>query len=343
MSVIFGDRPITLARELTKLHETVIHSSAKAHNVGQIPVKGEFTIVLGPILAGASNAEQPSDEEVHIFSSQITNNRHVSRREALSETGLKFGLSTNNVLRDSRAVQDIVAVLTDGTTICYRSGLSGKSPMAKQRRASSRSIHSKQPASSPTSSARPSAVATQAAGEKPLRPGYVEAVALYEQGVAGVQAHDYSRASSVLRSVLSRYPEEKELHERVRLYINVCDRHMTPRAVSPSTPEERVFAATLAVNTGNYDEALEHLRRASTEAPDHDHALYMLASVLALRDEVDEAVLVLLRAIELNPENRAMARHDPDLEPLRQYDNVRAALEPSSPRRLSVAKPRRSR
>ena len=181
---------------------------------------------------------------------------------------------------------------------------------------------------------------TQAARlQKPLRPGYLEAIALYEQGVAAVQAHDYSRASSILRSVLSRYPEEKELHERVRLYINVCDRHMAPRAVSPSTPEERVFAATLAVNTGNYDEALEHLRRASTESPDHDHALYMLASVLALRDEVDEAVPVLLRAIELNPENRAMARHDPDLEPLRQYNNVRAALEPSAPRRLSVASP----
>ena len=55
-------------------------------------------------------------------------------------------------------------------------------------------------------------------------------------------------------------PRRRELHERVRLYLNVCDRHMTPRAASPSTPEERVFAATLAVNAGNYDEALEHLR-----------------------------------------------------------------------------------
>jgi tetratricopeptide (TPR) repeat protein len=127
--------------------------------------------------------------------------------------------------------------------------------------------------------------------------------------------------------VLTRYPQEKELHERVRLYLNVCDRHMTPRAVAPSSPEERVFAATLAVNAGNYDEALEHLRTASAESPDHDHALYMLASVLALRDQIDEAVPLLLRAIELNPDNRTMARHDPDLEPLRQYEHVRAALE----------------
>lgn len=216
--------------------------------------------------------------------------------------------------------------------------------MAKQRRASSRSVRSKPAASSAATSARPSAIATPTLGEKPLRPGYLEAIALYEQGVAALQAHDYSRASAVLRSVLSRFPEERELHERVRLYINVCDRHMAPRAVSPSTPEERVFAATLAVNAGNYDEALDHLRQASTEAPDHDHALYMLASVLALRDEVDEAVPLLLRAIELNPENRAMARHDPDLEQLRQYGNVRAALEPSNPAKAERRKaPRRSR
>ena len=162
------------------------------------------------------------------------------------------------------------------------------------------------------------------------RPRYLEAVALYEQGMAALQTHEYARASSTLRSVLSRYPEEKELHERVRLYLNVCDRHMAPRAASPSTPEERVFAATLAVNAGRYDEALEHLRAASKESPNDDHALYMLASVLSLRNEVDKAIPLLLRAIELNPENRAIARHDPDLEPLRRSEHVRAALDASN-------------
>ena len=199
--------------------------------------------------------------------------------------------------------------------------------MAKQRRAKPRPVRSK-PAEKARNPGRP---ATQAAPQPkpPVRANYIEAVAVYEQGVAALQEHEYARASSVLRSVLSRYPEEKELHERVRLYLNICDRHMAPRAASPATPEERVFAATLAFNAGNYDEALEHLRIASTESPDHDHVLYMLASVLALRDELDEAVSLLLHAIELNPENRSMARHDPDLEPLRQYDSVRAALEAS--------------
>jgi tetratricopeptide (TPR) repeat protein len=221
--------------------------------------------------------------------------------------------------------------------------------MAKQQRASSRSSRSK-PADArvshdpgPVERTRAPQTTQNAVAASIPRAGHVEAVALYEEGMALLQAHDFARASATLRSVLTRYPEERELHERVRLYLNVCDRHMTPRAASPSTPEERVFAATLAVNAGNYDEALDHLRTASTEAPEHDHALYMLASVLALRDEIEQAVPVLLRAIELNPDNRTLARHDPDLEVLREFDTVRAALEAVSSPKTDRRKPLRRR
>ena len=209
--------------------------------------------------------------------------------------------------------------------------------MAKQQWASSRSGRSKpadasaSPDTRTTQRGRESRAPQTVASAPAPRTGHVEAVALYEEGVAALQAHDYSRASTVLRSVISRFPEERELHERVRLYLNVCERQMAPRATSPSTPEERVFAATLAVNAGNYDEALTHLRAATSESPQHDHALYMLASVLALRDEVDEAVPLLLRAIELNPDNRALARHDAEFDALREFDSVRHALEAASP------------
>jgi tetratricopeptide (TPR) repeat protein len=223
--------------------------------------------------------------------------------------------------------------------------------MAKQRRARSRSGRSKPVDASVASDSR---ISQQSRGTQVVRdpvvppisvphPGHVEAVALYEEGVAALQAHEFPRASTLLRSVLSRYPGERELHERVRLYINICERHMTPRAASPSTPEERVFAATLAINAGNYDEALEHLRTASSESPEHDHALYMLAAVLALRDDVDAAVPALLRAIELNPDNRTLARHDPDLEALRGFDSVRTALEattPAKPERRKISRRR---
>jgi len=143
--------------------------------------------------------------------------------------------------------------------------------------------------------------------------------------------------------VLRQYPDEKELHERVRQYLNICQRQTTPREPSPKTIDERLYAATLAINTGQYDQAIAHLRLVRDEDPDNDHALYMLAVAHAQRDEHAEAVAHLERAIALNPENRALARNDPDLEPLRDDDAFRAALEAPPGARLAGRRPVKAR
>lgn len=176
------------------------------------------------------------------------------------------------------------------------------------------------------------------------RTTYFEAVAVYERGVEALQRHDFEAATALFESVLSQYPEEKELHERVRLYINVCQRQATPRASSPQTLDERLYAATLAINGGNYDEALANLRLVRDEDPDNDHALYMLAVAHAQRGELAQAIAMLERAITMNPENRGLAKNDPDLEPLRDDDAFRTALEtPASQRTLDRRRPIRTK
>ena len=168
---------------------------------------------------------------------------------------------------------------------------------------------------------------------------------MYERGLEALQRHDYQGAASLFESVLRQYPEEKELHERVRLYLNICQRQAAPRESSPQTVDERLYAATLAINGGHYDQAIAHLRLVRDEDPDNDHALYMLAVAHAQRDEHAEAVAHLERAIALNPENRALARTDPDLEPLKDDEAFRAALEapPSSMRPPDRRRPFKSR
>src|SRR5262249_41120293 len=151
----------------------------------------------------------------------------------------------------------------------------------------------------------------------PRRSTYIEAVALYEQGIAALQQHNYAKAIEQLESVLRQYPEEKELHERVRLYLNICRRQAAPQEPAPRTVTERLYAPTIAINGGRYEEAISHLHLVRDEDPDNDHALYMLAVAHAQRGEHAEAVAHLDRAIALNPENRALARRDPDFDQLR--------------------------
>jgi tetratricopeptide (TPR) repeat protein len=174
-------------------------------------------------------------------------------------------------------------------------------------------------------------------------PTYFEAVAVYERGVAALQRHDYPAAQRLLESVLRQYPDEKELHERVRLYLNICARQAAPREDEPQTIDERLYASTLAINGGRYDEAIAHLRLVRDEDPDNDHALYMLAVAHAQRGELAEAVAHLERAIALNIENRGLARTDPDLEPLREDDAFRVALEMPSTGRDRARRPVRTK
>jgi len=205
------------------------------------------------------------------------------------------------------------------------------------RPAHPRNLHPAQSSTDQPSQAadfRPTGPGDSVLANPPRRTTYVEAVALYERGLEALQRHDYREATDTLESVLRQYPEEKELHERVRLYLNICQRQATHREALPQTVDERLYAATLAINGGHYDQAIAHLRLVRDEDPDNDHALYMLAVAHAQRDEHAEAIAHLERAIALNPENRALARNDPDLEPLHDDETFRAALEapPSAPK-----------
>src|SRR5262245_12969570 len=215
-------------------------------------------------------------------------------------------------------------------------------PQSRSPKASAESASVRPPADRPGRSAQP---ASGSPTTTPRRSTYFEAVALYERGLEALQRHEYQQAAAILESVLRQFPEEKELHERVRLYLNICQRQATPKVTDPQTIDERLYAATLAINGGQYDQAIAHLRLVRDEDPDNDHALYMLAVAHAQRDEHAEAVAHLERAIALNPENRGLARTDPDLEPLRDDDSVRAALDapPSAPRSPQTRRPFKAR
>jgi tetratricopeptide (TPR) repeat protein len=167
-------------------------------------------------------------------------------------------------------------------------------------------------------------------------------VAIYERGVQALQRHDFQTAAGHFKHVQDGYPEERELLERARLYLRVCERETSRQPPSsPKTPAERVYAATVALNSGDHTGALDHLERALGEDPESDHAHYIMAVALGMRSRVSEALDHLRLAIGLNPDNRGLASQDPDLESLRDHESFRAVLEtPPSPNRRRPARRR---
>ena len=216
---------------------------------------------------------------------------------------------------------------------------------AAASRPSARKAQPKRPApkpaaKAPVKTAKPAAPPPPPAPPQPppRKPTYHEAVAMYERGLQALQRRDFAASAAALRTVIERYPDERELLERARLYLKVCERELEPKEPTPKTADEWVYAATVAQNSGDDATALKHLQRALSEDARHDHANYMMAVAAAQRNDTATALDHLRRAIALNPENRSRARQDPDLEALREDPGFRSALE-TPPAEGVTAKP----
>jgi 16S rRNA C1402 (ribose-2'-O) methylase RsmI len=86
-----------VCRELTKLHEEMIHSTSQDILTKLPKERGEFTIVLGPQPVKTTAQAGLGDEEIASLFYQLTKSMGLSRRAAITETAKNIGLSTKTV------------------------------------------------------------------------------------------------------------------------------------------------------------------------------------------------------------------------------------------------------
>lgn len=106
---------------------------------------------------------------------------------------------------------------------------------------------------------------------------------------------------------------ERDVANRSRLHIAMCDRRLQQATVSLGSPEDYYNYAVALLNTRHVAEARGHLEKALQMAPESDHIHYALAVAQALSGDTSAAYENLKRSIELEPRNRLMARQDGDL------------------------------
>ena len=97
MSRVFGERPIVLARELTKIHEEFLRGSAQSildelNRRGQ--VKGEITLVIGHATEHEANIEDPVQEIA-----RLKKEGGLAHMEAIKAVAKRLGLPKREVYR----------------------------------------------------------------------------------------------------------------------------------------------------------------------------------------------------------------------------------------------------
>jgi tetratricopeptide (TPR) repeat protein len=109
---------------------------------------------------------------------------------------------------------------------------------------------------------------------------------------------------------------ERDVAQRARLHIAMCDRRLQQAAVNLHSAEDHYNYGIAMINVRKIAEARSHLEQALQMAPGTDHIHYALALAQALAGDVGNAHENLRKAIELEPRNRIMARQDADFAPL---------------------------
>jgi len=143
-----------------------------------------------------------------------------------------------------------------------------------------------------------------------------------------MQRHAYADAARAFQGLLMGFPGERALGERAKVYLALCERESTRKPAGPRTIEERLTAATAALNNDNDAGAEELARSVLGDDPKHDLALYLLAAVHARRGDTTEALSLLDKVLAITPEASAQARADDDFSNLHDLDEFWTMTEP---------------
>jgi tetratricopeptide (TPR) repeat protein len=139
-------------------------------------------------------------------------------------------------------------------------------------------------------------------------------LAAFEAAMKQFHARSFQAARDLFEQA-ARGPE-RDVAQRAKLHIAMCDRRLQQETVSFGSAEEYYTYGIAMMNARKFSEAKASLEKAVTLDPSADHMHYALASARGLSGDVNGAHESLKRAIELEPRNRTSARQDPDFAQL---------------------------
>jgi tetratricopeptide (TPR) repeat protein len=173
-----------------------------------------------------------------------------------------------------------------------------------------------------TPTATPTAAAAKA--KKTPTPAAVADPALeaFGQGLSALQAGDWKKAVEHLERAVET-ADRTDLRDRAQQFLNAARQKAgTGKAAAKSPEADPYLEAVYEKNRGNLKAALDIAQKGGRDQKDERFA-YLVASIHAVENRLDEAVQALAKAVELNPKNRIHAFHDADFAELRKNRDQR--------------------
>ena len=152
--------------------------------------------------------------------------------------------------------------------------------------------------------------------EKIKKDEYQKALSDYTQAMKALNRRDYERAGELFKAFLEKHASERELADRVQIYLKVCQKQKKVEKIQLKTFNDYYQYSVHKINKGDYEEAMKLLGKAREMKPREGKILYLIADAYCLMGETEKCLEHLKKAIQMDDFFRTLAQNERDFEPI---------------------------
>jgi tetratricopeptide (TPR) repeat protein len=152
--------------------------------------------------------------------------------------------------------------------------------------------------------------------QKVRKDEFQKALSAYGQTMKEFHKGEFAKAADLLETFMEKYPAERELVDRSRIYLAICKGRDKKETLHLKTFEDYLNSGVYRINKGDYEGALKLLEKALEMATDEGKVFYLLADVTCRMGQIDTCLDYLRKAIQKDKFFRILAQNESDFEPL---------------------------
>jgi tetratricopeptide (TPR) repeat protein len=154
--------------------------------------------------------------------------------------------------------------------------------------------------------------------EKAKKDEYQKALTAYADAVKDFRKGKDEKAVESLKAFIEKYPVERELIDRARIYIAISEARLKGEKGAPSlkTADDYYQFGIYKTNARDFEEAQKLLEKAAKLSPEEGRIHYALADLHCLLGQTEISLDYLRKAIQQNKSFRILAQNETDFEPL---------------------------
>jgi len=151
---------------------------------------------------------------------------------------------------------------------------------------------------------------------KSRKDDYQKALAAFGLAMKEFHKGDMEKSIASLKAVIEKFPAERELVDRARIYLAIAQKRPRRDAVSLKTFEDHFQYAVYKINQGDPAAALKILEKALEFKTEEGKVHYLMADASVIANDLEPALEYLRKAVQKDKVFAILAQNEPDFAPL---------------------------